>query len=145
LSWALNTQIADFNNIIENLNIIWEVKMVSIIPNPMPDWWQACDWTNGTFDLNAGNFVRWSQTPWTIQDDATAVNWLTISLDGEHTHTEQRAANINVNTRQQGGNAWRNQSNTTVNTWPWGEHTHAITWDTETRPMNISVFFICKI
>jgi hypothetical protein len=93
-----------------------------------------------------GRFLRGGLVSGVEQDDATDVNGLISDSGGAHVHTEQRPQNINVNTRQQGGNAGRNQSITTVNTGSAGDHSHTLTsTDTETRPINVSCVWIIRI
>ncbi len=101
-------------------------------------------------NLISGNrFIRGDSIPATMQDDATSVNGLTVSEAGQHRHTTAISNNNGVNegygrTTITFSNAKNVNSTGSVYTNYAADHTHVLSGDTETRPINISFRPIIK-
>ncbi|MCP4131678.1 MAG: tail fiber protein [bacterium] len=133
--------------------VAWHKSLESV---SIPEGWVECNgqiitgsesiYNNKKIpDLNGGMFLRGSSSSGAFQEDATAVNGLKMSVTGAHTHGYNYHADWDTN---MGGNpdsdgTWSNLSR--IQTGSAGNHSHALSGNTETRPVNMSVVWIMRI
>ncbi|MCP4131680.1 MAG: hypothetical protein GY754_11940 [bacterium] len=103
------------------------------------------DGTNAP-DLNSmGRFLRGGIASGTLQEEATAVNGLSMSTNGAHTHNVyyHNDWDKNVGGSDSGDGVWSEVQ--TIQSGSAGDHDHDLDGDDETRPVNMSVVWIMRI
>lgn len=107
--------------------------------------------TRGVFVRGAGSQTisgeTYTATLGASQNDATAVNGLTVTAVGDHAHTTTNsgtAGGAYTNPAQR--LTWTSDATfqNTYTTSSAGAHTHALTGDTETRPANVAMNYIIR-
>ena len=108
--------------------------------------WQLCDGTNNTPNVMGTNaFLRGGIYDGVLNEDKTAVNGLLVVANGNHNHTATGVGNYNQNLSGYGlvgvgGFASVYGSNTGYA----GNHSHGLSGDTETAPVNYKTWVFCK-